>query len=97
MNLIWGLQVEISHIQFAMIFSSSLIMMRFLVEILNSFWRMSGLKFNTENNGLLGFNCVEEEVKGLAIEIGHGRENWPIRYWRENWPVRYLWVPLGER
>lgn len=31
---------------------------------------MSGLKINLEKNALLGLNCVEIEVEGLAREIG---------------------------
>ncbi|XP_073291108.1 protein ILITYHIA [Primulina huaijiensis] len=93
-NLIRGIEVgrdkiEISHIQFAddtLFFGQTDDHIRFLVQVVNSFCDMSGLKINWEKSALLGIHREQGEVERFALQLGCIKENWPINY---------LGVPLG--
>uniref|UniRef100_A0A803PSR8 Reverse transcriptase domain-containing protein n=1 Tax=Cannabis sativa TaxID=3483 RepID=A0A803PSR8_CANSA len=81
--------IQISHLQFAddtLFFVNDEASLRKLVEIVEAFCGISGLKVNLNKSQLLGI-CLEEEVVAQNAEI--------VGCEVGTWPMTYLGMPLG--
>ena len=83
--------IEISHLQFAddtiFFLEGSEGSWSYLMELLNFFSTISGLKINKAKCSLVGINSNERKIERLA-------QSWGCEV--GNWPLKYLGLPLGR-
>ncbi|XP_009335445.1 uncharacterized protein LOC103928158 [Pyrus x bretschneideri] len=85
-------RVEISHLQFAddtiFFLAEDEDVWNNLLEVLNLFCTISGLKINKAKCSMAGINSDCEKLKGMA-------DSWGCEV--GSWPIKYLGLPLGGR